>query len=167
MKGTTMNEVRDELELPLAQHLLTRATLARLAYLGPDALPRVVPLGFFWNGTAVVICTATTSPKVAALRRRPQVALVIDAGDTPATARSVSIRGSAELEIVDGVPPEYLAGARKVMDEQAAAEFEQGVSAFYDRMARISITPQWARCYDFGAGRLPRFLTEMAEAANT
>ncbi|MGH9093618.1 MAG: pyridoxamine 5'-phosphate oxidase family protein, partial [Acidimicrobiales bacterium] len=45
--------------------------------------------------------------------------------------------------------------------------FEQGVRAFYDRMARISITPRWARCYDFGAGRLPSFLTEMAEAANS
>lgn len=145
-----MNEVRDELDLPPAQQLLTRATLARLAYLGPDDLPRVVPLGFFRDGVAVVICTATTSPKVAALRRRPQVALAINDGDTPATARSLSIRGSAELEIVDGVPPEYLAGARKAMGEQAAAEFER-----------------WARCYDFGAGRLPSFLAEMAEEANS
>ncbi len=127
----------------------------------------MVPLGFFWDGAAVVICTAVTAPKVTALRRRPQVALAIDDGDTPATARSLSIRGSAELEIVDGVPPEYLAGARKTMDEPAAAEFEQGVRAFYDQMTRIRIVPRWARCYDFSAGRLPRFLTEIAEAANS
>lgn len=31
-----MKEGRDELDLPPAQQLLTRATLARLAYLGPD-----------------------------------------------------------------------------------------------------------------------------------
>jgi hypothetical protein len=24
--------------------------------------------------------------------------------------------------------------------------------------ARIAITPSWARCYDFGGGRLPGFL---------
>ena len=28
-------------------------------------------------------------------------------------------------------------------------------------MARIAITPLWVRYYDFGAGRLPRFLQEL------
>jgi hypothetical protein len=30
-------------------------------------------------------------------------------------------------------------------------------------MARIAITPYWVRYYDFGAGRLPRFLQDLAE----
>jgi hypothetical protein len=29
--------------------------------------------------------------------------------------------------------------------------------------ARIAITPHWVRYYDFGAGRLPRFLQDLAE----
>jgi hypothetical protein len=33
----------------------------------------------------------------------------------------------------------------------------------YDHMARIAITPTWVRFYDFGAGRMPRFLQELAE----
>jgi hypothetical protein len=33
----------------------------------------------------------------------------------------------------------------------------------YDQMARIAITPRWVRYYDFGAGRMPRFLQELAE----
>jgi hypothetical protein len=28
---------------------------------------------------------------------------------------------------------------------------------------RIAITPRWERHYDFGAGRMPRFLQELAK----
>jgi hypothetical protein len=123
----------------------------------------VIPVGFFWTGAEVVISSATTSPKVTALSARPDVALTIDTGDTPDQARALSIRGRASVEIVDGVVDEYLAAARKSMDAGAAAEFEQNVRAMYDQMARIAITPLWVRYYDFGAGRMPRFLQELAE----
>ena len=33
----------------------------------------------------------------------------------------------------------------------------------YKQMARITIEPQWARYYDFGAGRVPGFLRKLAE----
>jgi len=69
------------------------------------------------------------------------------------------------VEIVDGVTDEYLAGARKTMDAEAAAQFEENCRQLYDQMARIAITPHWARYYDFGAGRVPRFLQELAERA--
>jgi hypothetical protein len=49
------------------------------------------------------------------------------------------------------------------MGADAAAEFEQNVRRMYDHMARIAITPTWVRFYDFGAGRMPRFLQELAE----
>jgi hypothetical protein len=32
-----------------------------------------------------------------------------------------------------------------------------------DQMARIAITPNWVRFYDFGAGRMPQFLNELVE----
>jgi hypothetical protein len=35
------------------------------------------------------------------------------------------------------------------------------VLATYDAMVRISVTPAWARFFDFGAGRLPRFLEDL------
>jgi nitroimidazol reductase NimA-like FMN-containing flavoprotein (pyridoxamine 5'-phosphate oxidase superfamily) len=156
-------EIADELSTTGAQELLASTSAAHLAYLGRDGTPRVIPVGFFWTGHQVVISTATTSPKVAALSACPDVALTIDAGDTPAQARALSIRGRASVEIVDGVVEEYLAAARKTMDAKAAAEFEQRVRGMYEQMARIAITPQWARYYDFGAGRMPRFLQELAE----
>ena len=41
-------------------------------------------------------------------------------------------------------------------------EFERQVRSMYDQMARISIEPVWARFFDFGAGRMPSFLTKLA-----
>jgi pyridoxamine 5'-phosphate oxidase-like protein len=164
-RGTPMqrHDIDTELARPGAHELLTTNTLAHVAYLGTDGTPRVIPIGFWWTGQQVVICTATTSPKVTALSARPDVALTIDAGDTPDQARALSIRGRASIEIVDGVPDEYLAGAGKTMDADAAAQFEQGCRALYDQMARIAITPYWVRYYNFSAGPVPRFLRELAE----
>jgi nitroimidazol reductase NimA-like FMN-containing flavoprotein (pyridoxamine 5'-phosphate oxidase superfamily) len=156
-------EIDDELSTTGAQELLSSPSTAHLAYTAKDGTPRVIPVGFFWTGDEVVISTATTSPKVTALLARPDVALTIDAGDTPDQARALSIRGRASVEIVDGVVEEYLAAARKTMDGEAAAEFEQQVRGMYDQMARIGIMPRWVRYYDFGAGRMPRFLQELAE----
>ena len=156
-------QIDDELSTTGAQELLASTSAAHLAYTAKDGTPRVILVGFFWTGDQFVISTATTSPKVTALSAHPDVALAIDAGDTPDQARALSVRGRASVEIVDGVVPEYLAAARKTMDAEAAAEFEQNVRGMYDQMARIAITPHWARYYDFGAGRMPRFLQELAE----
>jgi hypothetical protein len=122
----------------------------------------VSPVGLFWTGVEFVVSTANTAPKVAALSAGPDVALAIDAGDTPGGARSLSVRGRATVQIVDGVVPEYLAAARRSMDTDAVADFERNVRRMYDQMARIAIKPTWVRFYDFGAGRMPRFLQELA-----
>jgi len=156
-------DIHDELARTGAQQLLTSASMARLAYLGKDGTPRVIPIGFCWTGDQVVICTATTSPKVSALAACPDVALTIDVGETPSQARALSVRGRASVGIVDGVPEEYLAAAAKIMDAEAVAQFEQNCRAMYGQMARIAITPHWVRYFDFGAGRLPRFLQDLVD----
>ena len=160
-------EIDDELSANGARELLASTSAAHLAYIGKDGAPRVVPVGFYWTGDRFVISTATTSPKVTALSARPDVALAIDGGDTPGQARALSIRGQASVEIVDGVVPEYLAAARKTMQPEAAAEFEQNVRAIRSYMARIAIRPTWVRFWDFGAGRMPRFLQELAEQSQS
>ena len=73
------------------------------------------------------------------------------------------MRGTASMKIVNGVTDEYIAGAKKFLDADEAVEFEQQVRSIYDRMARIAIQPRWVRFYDFGAGRLPKFLSDLAE----
>jgi hypothetical protein len=158
-------ELHDELFADGAQELLASTTSAHLGYVAADGTPRVIPVGFFWTGEEFVVSTADTAPKVAALSARPDVSLAIDAGNTPSGARALSVRGRASIRIVDGVVPEYLAAARKSMDADAAADFERAVTAMYPRMARIGITPSWVRFYDYGAGRMPRFLRELAERA--
>ena len=120
-------DIEAELSAPGARALLTSTSSAHLAYIGMDETPRVIPVGFFWTGDQAVVATATTSPKVVALSGRPDVALAIDAGDTPDQARALSIRGRADVENVDGVVPEYLAAAKQTMDPQAAEEFERNV----------------------------------------
>ncbi|HEY1741305.1 MAG TPA: pyridoxamine 5'-phosphate oxidase family protein [Acidimicrobiia bacterium] len=152
-----------ELSAAGAQELLAATSGAHVAYIAHDGTPRVLPVGFFWTGTEFVISTAATAPKVSALQARPDVALSIDSGDTPGQARALSVRGQASVEIIDGVVPEYLAAARKSMSAEAAAEFEKNCREMYDQMARIAIVPTWARFYDFNAGRLPKFLQELAD----
>ena len=48
-----------------------------------------------------------------------------------------------------------------IPDESARPDFEAQVRATSPKMARIAITPGWARFYDFGAGRLPGFLRQL------
>ncbi len=158
-------EITEELEHPGARNLLDSATLLRLAYNGSDGFPRVVPIGFYWNGRQIVVCTATTAPKVKALSSRPNVAMTIDLGDTPTEARALQMRGLANVDIVDGVPDDFIAASTKALGPDQVSEFERQVRSTYDQMARISIEPVWARFFDFGAGRLPSFLTKLAADA--
>ena len=106
-------EITEELEHPGARNLLESATLLRLAYNGSDGFPRVIPIGFYWNGNQIVVCTAATAPKVKALSSRPNVATTIDVGDTPTEAKALLVRGLASADIVNGVPDEYIAASTR------------------------------------------------------
>lgn len=154
----TMDPKELQAELGAAEEVLRTATLARLAYDGIDGTPRVIPIGFLWTGEEVVVATHPTAPKYKALRARPRVALTID---TAGPTRSVLLRGEAEIEVVDGVVPEYLEAAAKSMEGEGLAAFEAGVRETYDRMARIAIRPDWARYFDFSTGRFPDFLAAL------
>ena len=145
-------------ELDAGEEILRSATLARLAYDGVDGTPRVIPIGFLWTGQAVVLATHPTAPKVAALRARPRVALTID---TPSPARSVLLRGEAEIEVVEGPVPEYLEAAAKSMEGDELAASRRPAAKPTTGWRGISIVPDWARYFDFGAGRIPGFLREL------
>jgi hypothetical protein len=137
---------------PLAQELMGSAIPARVAYTSPDGSPRVVPLGFHWNGEQFVICTIPDSPKVRALAVHPKVALTIDTVTFP--PHVLLVRGRASLERVEGVPPEYLKASQKQISQAEMPAFEAQVRGLYEQMVRISIEPEWAKVMDFEA-RLP------------
>jgi hypothetical protein len=88
---------------------------------------------------------------------------VIDEGISSGDAKQLLIRGTAEVEIVDGVAPEYFEAAAKGESGDDLEGFEEQVRAIFAQQARIAITPEWARFYDFGAGKMPPFLQKLAE----
>jgi nitroimidazol reductase NimA-like FMN-containing flavoprotein (pyridoxamine 5'-phosphate oxidase superfamily) len=55
--------ITEELEHPGARNLLASATLLRLAYNGSDGSPRVIPIGFYWNGSQIVVCRRRPRPR--------------------------------------------------------------------------------------------------------
>jgi nitroimidazol reductase NimA-like FMN-containing flavoprotein (pyridoxamine 5'-phosphate oxidase superfamily) len=141
------DEVMAIMNDPLAQELLFAPMPARMAYTGLDGFPRVIPIGFWWNGADLILATHPQSPKVKALRAHPHVALTIDTNDFP--PHMLTIRGTASIVVVDGIPPEYLDASRKLVAPEQWAGFEAGVRQTYKQMARIAVTPQWAQVYDF------------------
>jgi len=143
---------------PLAQELLSSNIPARLAYTGRDGAPRAIPIAFDWTGTELVVCTPPHAAKVQALQANPKVALTIDTNTFP--PHVLLVRGTASVEVVDGVPSEYLAGSRKIVGEAGFPEFETQVRALYQQMARIAIVPEWAKLMDFET-RLPRAVEQL------
>lgn len=97
------SEASAVLDKPLSQELLKR-DIARLAYVAADGSPRVVPIGIFWNGSEIVMCTATNAPKLVSLRQNPAVALTIDTETHP--PKILLLRGEAVLDEVEGIPDE-------------------------------------------------------------
>jgi hypothetical protein len=141
------DEITAILNLPTSQELLAR-DLLRMAYVAKDGTPRNVPIAFVWNGTHIIMCTTTNAPKLPSLRRHPEVALTIDTEVHP--PKILLIRGRAKLDVVDGIPPEYLQmnGSYQMTPEQRV-EWEAEVRSLYDGMVRIVITATWAKLIDF------------------
>lgn len=142
------DDVAEVMAKPIAQHLLLNSPIpARLAYVGVDGDPRVVPVGFLWDGEKVSVGSATTSAKVEALRRNPRVAITIDTEDLP--PRVLLIRGAAEVEVVDGVAEEFIKASKKRIPDDAWEGWLQGQHALYRQMALITVEPDWAKLIDF------------------
>ena len=141
------DEIAEVLNRPISQELLAR-DLTRLAYVATDGTPRSIPIAFTWNGSEIVMCTSKNAPKLPALRHSPAVALTIDTEVHP--PKILLIRGQAELEVVDGIPDEYLQinGTYEMTAEQRA-DWEAGVRSLYDGMVRIIVIPTWAKLIDF------------------
>ncbi|WP_410586779.1 pyridoxamine 5'-phosphate oxidase family protein [Amycolatopsis sp. lyj-23] len=153
------HEIAEVLARPLSRELLTR-DLTRLAYVAKDGTPRSIPIAFTWNGSQIVLCTAKNAPKLPSLRANPAVALTIDTEVHP--PKILLIRGRAELDVVDGIPEEYLQmnGSYEMTPEQRI-EWEREVRSLYDGMVRIVITPTWAKLIDFET-TLPTAVEELA-----
>jgi len=132
---------------PVAQQLLTSTAPARLAYVWPDGTPRVVPIWFHWTGREIVLGTPVKAPKVRALTRQPKVAVTIDGTTWP--YKVLQIRGTANVQIVPGVAPEYAMAAERYFGPEQGKAWVNQVTGMFHEMARIAITPEWAGILDF------------------
>jgi hypothetical protein len=141
------DEITEVLNRPLSRELLAR-DLTRLAYVAKDGTPRNIPIAFTWNGAQIVMCTSKNAPKLHALRANPMVALTIDTEVHP--PKILLVRGRAELDVVEGIPQEYLTmnGSYQMTPEQRVV-WEAEVHSLYDGMVRIVVTPTWAKLIDF------------------
>jgi hypothetical protein len=149
------------LSLPIAQELLTGPHLARLAYTGLDGGPRVVPIGFLWNGHQLDMWTAVGSAKIEALAADPRVALTIDTAGIP--PRVLLIRGTATLTTHEGVPDGFVEAAPKTVPADQLEQWEAGVRGLYDSMVQVSVTPTWVKLLDFET-TIPSAVQQLVDA---
>lgn len=75
-------------------YLATERT-CRVATVGTDGHPHVVPLWFVWDGSALWLWSLTRSQRWADVVREPRVSAVVDSGEEYDVLRGVEISGLA------------------------------------------------------------------------
>lgn len=132
---------------PISQELLQSKIPARLAYLARDGTPRVVPIWFHWNTHEFVMASPPKAPKLRALAKNPKVALTID--DNAFPHKVLLVRGTASMEDVAGVVPEYVLAAERYFGPKQGKAWINQLKTMVPGMVRITITPEWVGLLDF------------------
>lgn len=132
---------------PASQELLVSRIPARLAYVATDGTPRVIPIWFHWNGKEIVMGTPPKAPKLKALAKNPKVSLTIDDNDFP--HKVLLIRGTARMEPVNGVVPEYAMAADRYFGPVQGPAWVAQMGKMISSMVRVTVTPEWVGLLDF------------------
>jgi PPOX class probable F420-dependent enzyme len=135
------------LQHPASQELLKSKIPARLAYVWTDGSPRVIPIWFHWNGKEIVMGTPPKAPKLKALAKNPRVSLTID--DNVFPHKVLLVRGTARLEPVNGVVPEYAMAAERYFGPEQGKAWVTQMGKMVQSMVRVTITPTWVGLLDF------------------
>jgi len=138
--------------LELLQHAASKELLkstipARLAYVWTDGTPRVVPIWFHWDGRDFVLGSPSKAPKLKALSKNPKVALTIDDNSFP--HKVLLVRGTARLQSMNGVVPEYALAAERYFGAEGGKAWVAQLASMIQEMVRITITPEWVGLLDF------------------
>ncbi len=135
------------LQDPASQELLRSAIPARLAYIWTDGTPRVIPIWFHWNEREFVMATPPKAPKLKALARNPKVSFTIDDNTFP--HKVLLVRGTARMENVDGIVPEYAMAAERYFGAEQGQAWVTQLRTMVSSMVRITIVPEWVGLLDF------------------
>lgn len=112
------------LQHPVSVELLQSKIPARLAYVWMDGTPRVIPIWFHWTGREFVMASPPKAPKLKALAKNSKVSFTIDDNIFP--HKVLMVRGTAHLQSVEGIVPEYAAAAERYFGrEQGQAWVKQ------------------------------------------
>jgi Pyridoxamine 5'-phosphate oxidase len=146
---------------PISQQLLGSSIPARFASTGLDGDPRVVPVGFDWDGTRLTVATVLAAAKVKALQANPKVAITIDTQSYP--PQVLLIRGAARVEIVDGVPDAYVRASKKVVPPEGAGKLGGRCASPRRADGSDHHHPSWAKLLDFET-TLPKAVEDLIRA---
>jgi PPOX class probable F420-dependent enzyme len=131
---------------PVVTELLASSTLMRLAYVGANGQPHVVPIWYGYEGGEFRVVTGPKADKVRHISERPRVSFTIDTDRPP--YRVLLVDGRATVEPVDGMAPEYADIVRKFLGPGADGYLGR-MEGRVKRQVRIRIRPTSVRVLDF------------------
>jgi PPOX class probable F420-dependent enzyme len=143
------------LDDPVVAALLAGPNLARLAYVGVNGRPRVVPIWFAHDDGEIIMVTGPRADKLRALEKNPYVAITIDSSTPP--YKVLLIEGEATLEPVEGMAQEYRPIVERYLGVAAEA-YLQKLLPRVKQQVRIRIAPHTWRVFDF-MKRYPKSLS--------
>jgi hypothetical protein len=112
-----------------------------------DGTPRVIPIWFHWNGREFVMGTPPKAPKLKALAKNPKVSFTIDDNSFP--HKVLLIRGTARLDTVEGIVPEYVTAAERYFGREQGQAWIAQLRGLIPNMVRITVAPEWVGLLDF------------------
>ena len=128
---------------------LTAERTCRVATVGRDGRPHVVPLWFVWDGTSLWLNSVVRSQRWTDLQRDPRVAVVVDTGEDYRELRGVELSGA--LVAVGDVPRTTAADDALAGPELLFARKYTGSETFVPdgRHAWVRLTPDKLVSWDF------------------
>jgi PPOX class probable F420-dependent enzyme len=142
------------LDDPVVKELLEGPNHARLAYVGLNGRPHVVPIWCGYIDGDIIMVTGPKADKVPALEANGAVAITIDASKPP--YHVLLIDGDATVEPTEGMAPEYPGIVQRYLG--AAAEgYLAPMRARVKTQRRIRVKVRSYRVLDF-VKRFPKSL---------
>jgi hypothetical protein len=86
------------------------------------------------------------SRKLTALSANPKVCLTIDSESFP--YKGLQVRGTVEIEQIDGIVPEYEMSAKRYLGEKRGPAWIDQLRSAFPPMARLVIRPEWVGLLD-------------------
>jgi PPOX class probable F420-dependent enzyme len=148
-----MSDTQIPVNDPVVAGLLSGPNLARLAYLGLDGRPRVVPIWFEYVDGDFIMITGPKAAKVPPLQANGAVAISIDSSSPP--YHVLLVNGDATVEPTVGMAPEYPNIVERYLGSAGAKAYLARMNV--KQQVRIRVHPASWRILDF-VKRFPKSL---------